>query len=193
MESYTADQVIRMLGVNPRTLHKWMIALQIEFEIPGFDERLRRLTQEQVDQLAHYSGRVVQPLSSERELRVMMVQLRKENELLRSQLGDALRRLEEVNLRLVALDRGSDQGDDKPRVLRVSSIEPREHVVQGLPIGLVSLNGFCEAHQLTVNTIKGAIKRGELACHRGSWRVGSTLVGYALDEQEQAAILEKYT
>lgn len=63
---------------------------------------------------------------------------------------------------------------------------------RGLPPDLVSLNSFCADHRININTVKAAIKRGELSFHSGSWKVGSTRVEYALDENEQAAVLERY-
>jgi excisionase family DNA binding protein len=103
--------------------------------------------------------------------------------------------LRSAKTRISALEAGSQapnttnrinvhQTEIPPPTIRTSS--------RGLPPGLVSLNSFCADHRININTVKGAIKRGELSYHGGSWKVGSTKVEYALDEGEQAAILERY-
>lgn len=171
MDYYTADQVVRMLNVNPRTLHKWMAALEMQFDVPAHDKRIRRLTAEQVEQLAAFAERPMQSLLSERELVQLVVDLRAENADLRAQLADAQQRLE----------RGAS-------VSSVAVGRPRARTSYGMPLpdGWVPAIPFLLEH-LRCSETTARRRVLQLAHQAGDWAGG---VRYAFDEEQQRQVVE---
>jgi len=58
-----------------------------------------------------------------------------------------------------------------------------------LPPGWTSLSEFCYLYNLPESTIKRKIRTGLIQCHKGTWKRERTIIRWALDPNEQAALI----
>lgn len=161
-----------LLKIDRKTLNNRMVKLGITSRPSTLDGRALVIAESDVQRLAALRGRPALPGGDNADLR---------------------RELEELRARIRVLEGGrvsipALHGVEAP----VRALVAAEHADRGLPDGLVSLTAFCDQHGIPVSTVKQAIKRGDLTCHRGSWKVGRARIDYALDASEQAAVLTMY-
>jgi cell division protein FtsB len=172
MGDFSLSAAASLLRVDRKTLNRRLLALGITPQRATWDARALMISAEDLRRLAMFNE--ADPMAQQLEF-------------------DELRReIAELRARIEVLEgRQLVRPIEIPAVASIA-VSRSSHGSRGLPEGFASLSQFCQEHGISISTVKSAIQRGELTCHRGDWRDGRTQVGYALDEREQAAILERY-
>lgn len=191
---YNITQACRILGCYRQEFHRLCEILRIT---PQSFEDVRKISQ-YFEQGKHAPWNRKEKYITGEEL----AQLRE----LRGAVPDAMDQLAvigELRKRVAELEaivrRLSPQPTQMHLVEGGASSESPRRLVQGpshrpvLPDGWVSLDGFCRKHAIARSTVDKAIATGRLPKpHRGEWQEGRAVILSALDEEMQAAVLERY-
>jgi hypothetical protein len=172
MDDFSLSAAASLLRVDRKTLNRRLLALGISPQRATWDARALMISAEDLRRLAMFNEQ--EPVAQQLEF-------------------DELRReIAELRARVEALEGRQPAKVGEAPVMASAAVSSGSRGSRGLPDGLVSLSRFCQEHGITVSTVKYAVLRGELSCHQGKWHEGKAQVGYALDEREQAAVLERY-
>jgi len=209
--TYTFAECYKLLNVDPKTFGRWLEKASIDpkQQVSKVDNRIRYLTQEQLEQLANDHGRTLTPPDVQASTtesvppgayKLLQERLdsveHKLNEALddisstrteiytstpsRSELQDALDLLGKAMERITSLEEQITQLQAPKRATKAKSTPDASDV---LPEGLIPWRTFADLHKMSQTTTGRYIDQGIIHAVRGRWKVASGYVKEAFDSQ----------
>jgi outer membrane murein-binding lipoprotein Lpp len=202
-KTYPFGVCYALLRVDPKTFRRWLekAGIDPEQQVSKADSRIRYLTQEQLDQLAHDHERDLSHTPEQHDegslsgkISLMSERLdtlenaTSDIEELRSQVGELRTQINAIADQVRALQELQDAQAKRPATRPTRSMTRFAAVgapvpATTLPEGLVSWRQFADLHHTPRNVTSQYISQGFIRAIRGKWKDSQGVLKEALDAQ----------
>jgi predicted site-specific integrase-resolvase len=202
-KTYTFNECYAILGVDPKTFRRWLKKADInpDAQRSKLDERIRYLTQGQIDQLAADHERTLIPLEEAHTstdsvpsstYKRLLEELNERVEDLSTQTErhgriwqDLLAKIEHQAERIYTLEQQLAETKQTIATLqapkRATKAKNAPDTADTLPEGLIAWRTFADLHRAPQTTAGRYIEQGMIHAVKGKWKIGGGYVKEALD------------
>jgi hypothetical protein len=197
-KTYTFSECYELLNVDPKTFRRWLEKANIDpdQQVSKIDNRIKFLTEEQIQQLARDHERDLQSAPtrtvesiSPAAYKLLAEQLaeRLDNaehnmQLLQDDLKNAWLIIGSCQQSINNLEDQLHQALQRPQE-RTRKARDAAESAEGLPEGLITWRSFADLHHVSQTTTGSHIANGFIKVIRGKWKMGRVYVKEAFDAQ----------
>jgi hypothetical protein len=208
-KTYTFNECYALLGVDPKTFRRWLKKADIDPDTQKskIDERIRYLTQEQLDQLATDHERTLTPPEEQAPTesapsgayKLFVERLKERVDSLSAQseqhghiwqdlynsIDIQKEKLHQQAERITTLEQQLTQAQETIATLqaprRATKAQNPSETVNALPENLIAWRAFADLHRAPQTTVRRYMEQGFIHAVKGKWKVGNGYVQEALD------------
>jgi predicted RNase H-like nuclease (RuvC/YqgF family) len=203
-KTYTFSECYELLQADPKTFRRWLEKADInpDDQVSKADNRIRFLTEEQLQQLAHDHGRSLQSAPTRtvesvspaaykllaEQLAERLDNAERDIQLLQDDLKNAWLITGTCQRSIINLEEQLQQVQETITRLqrpqeRTRKVRDAAESAEGLPEGLITWRSFADLHHVSQTTTASHIANGFIKVIRGKWKMGRVYVKEALDTQ----------